>query len=107
MGASVFSLWKMLSKDFVALVIISLAIVNTGLILLYAPMVAELSVSNRNILVGFCPCRYFRDRYNNRYSQFPKYKSGIGKSGEELEGGVRRNAGGRRLEAGRKRLEAI
>ena len=72
LGASVFSLWKMLSKDFVVLVLISSGYRNTNHLLFHAPLVAELSIPDRNFLVGFCTGRNFRDSYNNHYSQLSR-----------------------------------
>jgi hypothetical protein len=74
LGASVF-LWKMLSKDFVALVIISMAIVTC--IHYFMHRWLQNYHIEQKYPVGICPGRYLRNHHNNRYSQFQSIKAAM------------------------------
>ncbi len=73
LGATVFSLWKMLSKDFCGAGNYFVAYCCAGILLLYASMVAGLSIPNRHYLVDICCSCSRRNGYYLSYSKLSKY----------------------------------
>ena len=73
LGASVFSLWRLLSKDFIILVIISLLIATPVVLLFYGAMVTALRISYSDALVGIRSGRRRRHHNNLAYGKLPEY----------------------------------
>ncbi len=58
LGASVFNLWQLLSKEFVVIDYYFFIYRYPGSLVFYAQLDTELFIPDRDILVDFCCCRF-------------------------------------------------
>ena len=73
LGASVFNLWKMLSKDFVLLVCLS-CLIAIPIAWCASSMATAICVQNRNLLVDICCSRHRSNPHYIGNSQLSKYE---------------------------------
>ncbi len=90
LGASVFNLWRLLSKEFVVLIIISLCIASPIAYYFMHNWLQNYQYRSEHFMVDFCGSWYGRFTGYVNNGELPGDKGSNSKSGKEFENGVKR-----------------